>query len=1282
MIPAETEGLPEIHQVFTGSNTSIEYSPDLPITEKRALITAAIQEHQVLVVTGETGSGKSTQLPKMCLEAGRGIKGVIGCTQPRRIAAVTLAARVAQELSSFHPGLVGYKIRFQDRTAPGTRIKFMTDGILLAEAQRDRLFRSYDTLIIDEAHERTLNIDFILGLLKKILPRRPELKVLIASATLDPERFSKAFGNAPIIEVSGRTYPVDVWYQPFEVSEDEDDLGYIDQAVAAVDLIKSDRSHGGAGDILVFMPTETDIRETVQRLEDKRYFNTIVLPLFGRMAAGDQQRIFQQTREEKIIVATNVAETSITIPRIKYVVDTGLARISQYNPRSRTQSLPVAPISQASAEQRKGRCGRVEAGICIRLFSREDFLSRPLYTAPEIQRSNLAEVILRMLFLRLGDIQDFPFLDPPSPSAIKDAFGILRELGAVDDHRRLTPLGRMMAKFPLDPRLSRMLVEARRLGALNELVILVAALSIPDPRERPFEQEKKADAIHALFQDRRSDFVTLLKIWHAFHQTPLHNLHRGEIDSQCSTPTPAISPSRSRMRRFCRDHYLSYRRMREWQDIHAEIWEILDEFEGFVANTTPAGYEAVHRALLSGYLSHIARKKEKNLYIGSKDRQVMLFPGSGLFNRGGDWIMSAELVQTSRLFARTAAVIEPEWIEELGSHLCRRVYSEPHWEKNRGQVVAYERVVLYGLTVVERRKVNYGRIKPEEAHEIFIRDGLVQRELPGKNPFLDHNRKLIERLEEWENRTRRRDLLVNEESIFRFYHERLPGICDAASMNKLIKDRGGDDFLRMTEADLVESLPDLDFRERFPDRLCFGDVELPLKYAFQPGSEQDGVTVTIPVHLLCAIGPEPFQWLVPGLIEEKILFLLKALPKTFRRHMVPIGATAQTIARSLPFGRGELFGELCRFISEWKGVQLNPGCWQSQTLPAHLQMRFEIIAPDGHLLGSGRNLEELRSLAGSAHEDRLWQEARLKWEKTGLTSWDFGDLPEKIPIGKDVLGVMRHAYIGLAAEGGSVAIRLFGSAEEAMKSTQSGLMLLYQLTFETELRQFAKSWVFPGDFATKIFFVGKLQEANRALQGYLLRELFQIHGPLWPNRELFLKTSQQVKGRIGTLAQEMIEEVKKVVIEREVVRSSVKRFQKLAVNNRSVLERMEVMSGELEKMVPPDFLDRFRRERIKALPRHLKGLGIRIERAYAAPEKDRSKSEELSSVLKRYEDIKQGLPPELSPAILALLEETHEILEEYKISVFAPEMKTLLKVSPKRVEEKFRQLLQHMETES
>jgi ATP-dependent helicase HrpA len=1252
----------------------ISYPPDLPIIEKREEIIQAISNNQVLIITGETGSGKSTQLPKMCIEAGRGAKGFIGCTQPRRIAAITLANRVSEELKGVGSAWVGYKIRFQDRTARSTRIKFMTDGILLAEAQKDRLFGAYDTLIIDEAHERSINIDFILGLIKKILPRRPDLKVIVTSATLDPEKFSQAFDQAPILEVSGRTYPVEVWHRPPETPQEEDDASYIDQAVAAVDLLKAGHEVGNRGDILIFMPTESDIRETVQRLEDKHYLRTIVLPLFGRMATTDQQRIFQLTSEEKIVVATNVAETSITIPRIRYVIDSGFARIAQYNPRSRTRSLPIVPISQASADQRRGRCGRVEAGVCVRLYSKEDYLARPLFTPPEILRSNLAEVILRMLFLRLGSIQDFPFLDPPSPAAIKDAFGILKELGAIDEHRRLTSTGSLMARLPLDPRLARMLIEARNQRALIELVILASVLSIQDPRERPLDQEQQADQAHARFRDARSDFVTLLRIWQAFHQKENSKEVR---EAQPGTIEPSVHnsdsqlPTRSQMRKFCRDHFLSYRRMREWRDIHDEVWSMLEELEGFERNSTPASYEAIHRALLSGYLSHIARKKEKNLYLGSKNRQLMLFPGSALFNRGGAWTMAAEQVQTSRLYARTVAAVEPEWIEELGRHLCRSVYFEPHWEKARGQVVAYERVILYGLTLVDRRKVDYSRVNPHEAREIFIRSALVAGELSGRYVFLDHNRKLIARIEDLENKTRRRDLLVDEEAIFRFYDQRVPNIADAASLRKCFKEWSGDHFLRMTEADLLETSPGLEIQEQFPNSLPVGDLELPLRYVFHPGAEDDGVTVTVPMHVLPTLSAARFEWLVPGLLPEKILLLLKALPKSLRRHLVPVVTTAEGLMQFLAGREGSLEVQLSRGIDDLTGIQVPVSCWDQKSLPLHLQMRFEVTGPEGNLLGSGRNLIELRSLAGHRLDDGLWEQARKTWEKEGLTAWDFGELPRCIELGKDALGLTVNAYPGLVAEGQTAALRLFGSPDAAREASVNGLLLLYQWVFAAELKQPRRDWVFPHDLAAKVFFMGNRQEAMHSLQLYILREIFDLRAPQWPDYRHFLAARERLQGRIGLLSQEMLNEVFDAIRERHASSACLQRLVRLSGKNQAFPRQLNIILRELDELVPADFLVTYGREQIRQLPRYLKALKIRAERAYAAPEKDRLKAEQVASFRERYEQLKQEVMMQPNAERLCFLDELRWMLEELKLSLFAPEIKARLRISPKRLEEKF-----------
>lgn len=1238
------------HRENLDSVPALHYPPELPISERREEIVRAICEHQVVVITGETGSGKSTQIPKMCLEAGRGRDRLIGCTQPRRIAAVTLAQRVMEELGSPGPRLVGYKIRFQDRTARTTRIKFMTDGILLAEAQRDHRFHAYDTIIVDEAHERTLNIDFLLGLLLRLLPSRPDLKVIVTSATIDPEKFSRAFGNAPIIEVSGRMYPVDVRYRPLEEAAQGEDATLVDQAVAAVDELKG-RTERRGGDILVFMPTESDIREAVQRFEERRYFNTLVHPLFGRMAASDQQRVFRATSEEKIIVATNVAETSLTIPGIRYVVDTGLARMAQYNARTRTQGLPVCRVSRASADQRKGRCGRVEAGVCIRLYSGEDYESRPEFTPPEILRSNLADVILRMLYLRLGNIQDFPFLDPPSPAAVKDGFGVLQELGAVDAQRRLTPLGRTMARLPIDPRLARMLIEARREGALRELVVLAAALSVQDPRERPLEQEAQADQAHAVFKDPRSDFLTLLKIWRACFEDP------------------AKPSSQSQLRRFCRERYLSLRRVREWKDIHDELLQILDEMGGFHHNEAPPDYDAIHRSLLSGYLSHIGMRKEKNLYMAAKNRQVMIFPGSGLFSKAGAWIAAAELVQTSRLFARTVANVEPEWIEQLGRHLCRSSYSEPHWEKNRGQVVAFERVTLYGLPIVERRKVNYGRVSLQEARAIFIRSALVEGDVAGRYGFLEHNRRLIERIEELESKTRRRDLLVDEEALTRFYEERLPPIADVRSLDKFIKDAGGDAVLRMSERDLLRAEPDFNALEQFPDRLAIDDFELPLRYHFHPGEEDDGVTAVVPIHALNRVSTAALEWLVPGLLEELVLTLIKGLPKGLRRQLVPVGETARRVCGMLPFRTGRLGPALSRCLAEMVSLVVPQEAWCLEALPPHLRMRCEVVGPDGRVLGSGRDLDALRALSAEAHEDRLWEGARKQWEKQDLPLWDFGDLPERIAIGRDALGIDRWAYPALVLDGGKLGVRLHKDAAGAARINRGTLLELYQLAFAAELKQLRRAWVVPASPPSAVFFLGGRDKANQALQTYVLSELFDLRDPQPPDRRKYQAMVERYKGRLGEAGQELVEEVLRAIGAREEARAALARFRGMAGGNRAVLERLEALDAELEALAPPDFFTRYRREEIARLAPYLNALRLRAERVYAAPERDRMKALEVESHVNRHRGLLENLAAGGNEETARFAARYRWLIEDLKVKVFAPEIRTTGRVSSKRLDE-------------
>ena len=914
---------------------NFSYNKALPITAKKDEIIRAISRHPVVIVSGETGSGKTTQLPKFCLAAGRGMDGIIGHTQPRRIAAMTVARRIAEEFGQELGRAVGYKIRFKDRTSKDAYLKIMTDGILLAETQSDRYLRAYDTIIVDEAHERSLNIDFILGILQTLLKRRDDLKLIVTSATIDTEKFSKAFGDAPVIEVSGRMYPVDVRYQlPEFPAEENGELTHVELAAHSVNQLLKESSRG---DILVFMPSEQDIRDTCELIEASGPKNSRILPLYARLTAAEQTRVFARSSARKIIVATNVAETSITIPGIRCVVDSGLARISRYSPRSRTTSLPVMPISRSSADQRKGRCGRLQNGVCVRLFTEDDYRSRPLYTRPEILRANLAEVILRMIALKLGDITDFPFIDPPDLKSINDGFNLLYELGAIKTRHKaqdelteikstksisagrveLTDKGRLMAKIPLDPRLSRMLLEANDEGCIDQIAVIAAVLSIRDPRERPLEKTAAADQMHARFDDPFSDFTTLLNIWNRYHHVR------------------QTKKSTNQLKRFCRQHFLSYNRMREWCDIHSQIRAILKEFglpvahrrgraqtENLNLDKTQPLYQQIHKSILSGFLSNIAEKKEKNFFRATKSREVMVFPGSGLFDKAGRWIVAAEMVETSRLFARTVANIDSEWLEALGGDLCKRTYLSPHWERNRGEVVAAEQVSLFGLIIISQQPVSYGPISPDEATDIFIRSAIIKGDLKKPFAFMNHNLSLIDGIKGIEDRLRRRDVLISEEDLFVFYREKLGRIYSAPMLSKTIKKRGGDRFLRLNKQDLMNYDPDTGELSRYPLSTKIDGQAFEYTYHFRPGEDDDGVTIKVPISLTPAVSNENIDWLVPGHFKEKVEILIKGLPKTYRKKLVPVKETVEIISRDMPRLKGSLFAALGEFILQRFGVDV------------------------------------------------------------------------------------------------------------------------------------------------------------------------------------------------------------------------------------------------------------------------------------------------------------------------------------------------------------------------
>ncbi|MEP4394079.1 ATP-dependent RNA helicase HrpA, partial [Marinobacter sp.] len=904
------------------------FPSSLPVSERVDDIREAIEQNQVVIIAGETGSGKTTQIPKICMNSGRGIRGLIGHTQPRRIAARTVAGRIAEELGEQTGGQVGYQVRFTDTTSDQSRVKVMTDGILLSEVQHDRFLDRYDTLIIDEAHERSLNIDFLMGYLRQLLPKRPDLKVIITSATIEVERFSEFFSGAPVIEVSGRTYPVDVRYRPLTGDEDDRDQGWTDGVLRAMEEIEQHEraEKQPPGDVLVFLPGEREIRSLSKVLRHAELRHTEVLPLYSRLSNQEQNRIFQGHRGRRIVLSTNVAETSLTVPGIRYVIDTGVARISRYSVRSKIQRLPIEPVSQASANQRAGRCGRVAPGICFRLYEETDFINRPEYTDPEILRTNLASVILQMTTSGLGDIRHFPFLEPPDRRLINDGYKLLEELGAVDDKRRLTNLGRTMARLPLDPRLARMLVTSSEQGSLAETLVIIAGLSVQDPRERPQDKQQAADQAHAPFNDKESDFLTLLNIWNFYEE------QRQEL-------------SQNQLKKVCQKSFLSWMRMREWRDIHRQLTLICRE-QKLKLNRDAASYESLHKAILAGLLGQVAVKLEKKEYLATRNRKVMIFPGSKVSKTGPKWIVAAEIVETSRVFARVVAKIEPEWIEPLAGHVVKHHFFEPHWEQKRGQVMGYEKVSLYGLDIIAKRRIPYSKVDPEECRNLFIRRALVEGDYQSKAPFIARNRELLDTVENLERKTRRRDLLVEDEVLVAFYDQRLPAdIVSGRHFESWWKQLSADQLrdMELTEADILQRPVDEQAGSLYPDYLEWEGVRYPLSYEFEPTSERDGVTLQAPVMALKQLPARRLEWLVPGLLREKCIALVKGLPKALRRNFVPVPDFVDAALENLQASNEPLALQLGEQLRRMTGVRIDADAWPQEDLPKHLRMNLRVV---------------------------------------------------------------------------------------------------------------------------------------------------------------------------------------------------------------------------------------------------------------------------------------------------------------------------------------------------
>ena len=1269
------------------------YNHALPILAKKDQIIASISKNQVIIISGETGSGKTTQIPKFCLAAGRGIDGKIGCTQPRRIAAVTVSRRIAEELGEALGRSVGYKIRFKDKTSPNAFIKIMTDGILLAETQSDTYLNEYDTLIVDEAHERSLNIDFILGILKTLLKRRKDLKLIITSATIDTEKFSKAFDNAPVIEVSGRMYPVEVEYSPMETtSEENDDPTHIEMAVRVMDRLLNETL---TGDILVFMPTEQDIRETCELIKGRKYKNTVIFPLFARLAASEQSQVFSNVSARKIIVATNIAETSLTIPGIKYVIDSGLARTSRYTPKSRITALPVTAISKSSADQRKGRCGRVENGVCIRLYSEEDFEDRPLFTRPEILRANLAEVILRMTALKLGDISDFPFIDKPASKSIQDGLDLLYELGAIvpESNQKtkkkqkrllLSEKGRLMARLPVDPRLSRMLMEAQIQGCLKEMAVIASALSIQDPRERPAEKAQAADRVQKVFHDPSSDFITLLNIWKNYHRTWQKEKTTGGL------------------KRFCKTHFLSFRKMREWRDIHAQLSEILKEYglennthqpentrvandtspqnpdaESFVKDMgfTPL-YTTIHKSILSGFLSNIAMKKEENIFHGTKGKEVMIFPGSALFNRSKTWIVAAELVETSRLFARTCANIDSAWLEKLGGNLCKYTYLHPHWEKKRGEVVASEQVSLFGLIIIPRRSVSYGRIDPDHAAEIFIQNALIEGDVQKKLPFMLHNQDLIDDVKNMEDRVRRRDILVGDADLFEFYRKRLRGCYDIKTLTRLLKQKEQDHFLRMKPEDIARYRPDEKELFQFPSSIDLGDRSFDCTYRFEPGEPDDGVTISIPSSSAYSVPPETIDWPVPGLYREKITALVKGLPKTFRKKLVPVSNTVDIIVEEMPKTQSALITALGNFIYTRFGVDIPASAWQDDRLPDHLKMRVSITGPNGEEISSGRSPTILsRSIPTTAEtgESKEMESARKNWERTGITRWDFPDLPESIEIsGKN--GTQWAVYPGLQTADGkekSVNLRLFQNIENALESHKKGIVALFSFYFSKDLKFLKKTLVLPKNMQKKADYFGGAKRFEGRMYRRMIHRLFHRN---IRSKATFYAHAESVAPIILPKGRKLANLSLSVLGAYHETRTVFYNLETVHSNNSGVLEFLKGLRTELSKLVPDTFMDLYDMNRLIHLPRYIKAGAIRAERALVNFEKDQAKAQEIEIFTHSLNTLLQGLSPAVSERKKSAVEAYFWLIEEYKVSVFAQELKTPVRVSRKRLEEKLRKI--------
>ena len=1283
----------------------IAFPESLPVSARRDEIARALQQHPVVIVCGETGSGKTTQLPKIALQLGRGLgaggKGLIGHTQPRRIAASSVAKRIAQELDSPLGEVVGFKVRFQDRLQSGASVKLMTDGILLAETQSDPLLNAYDTLIVDEAHERSLNIDFLLGHLRQILARRPDLKLIVTSATIDAERFAAHFagaqGPAPVIQVSGRLFPVEIRWRPFE---DNRQYGLDDAIADAIDELWRE---GGAGDVLVFLPGEREIRDAADHL--RQHFAKAqrggpapeVLPLFARLSQAEQDRVFEVGNGRRIVLATNVAETSLTVPGIRYVVDSGLARVKRYSYRSKVEQLQIEPISQAAANQRAGRCGRVADGICIRLYDEAGFAARPKFTDPEVLRSSLAGVILRMKSLRLGAVEDFPFLEAPPRKAIADGYALLAELGAVDEGNELTATGQSLARLPLDPRVGRMILEARDRQALHEVLIIAAALSGQDVRDRPLEQQQAADEKHKLFDDEKSEFMGTLKLWHWIEQGRGVHGHAGQKHE--ATDRHKLSNRQQEQR--LREQFISPRRVREWRDIHSQLHTVVAE-HGWRLNGTPATYEQIHLSMLAGLLGNVGVKAEDDdFYLGARGIRFWRHPGVNLSKRPGRWIVAAELVETTRLYGRGLAGIEPHWLPLIGGHLLKKQLLEPHWERKAAEVVALERATLYGLVVYANRRVNFGRVDPIAAREIFIRHALVDGDWDTKLPFLAHNRKLISQVQELEHKSRRQDVLVDDALIFAFYDQQLPAdVCSGASLERWFRDevKRQPKLLQLSREELMRHEAAGITTEAFPKLVRLGGVDCAASYLHEPGDERDGLTVTVPIYALNQVADERCEWLVPGMLAPKVLALLKSLPGKPRARLQPLAETAESFVREVPFGQGSLTDALLEAVRARTQLPLQRADFKLDMVPAHLFMNLRIVDEHGRQLGMGRHLAALKAELGTQARSAFQALAALKrpspaplapaapnkaGEGLGVqatvtvrvhksaasieakaperyTAWSFGELPELMELRQGAQTLI--GFPALIDKGAHVEIEVFDEPEVAIARHRAGLRRLVALHIKEPMKYLEKNIPDLQRLGALYMGLGTLEELRQQIVDVALDRAF-LAEPLPTDAQGFEARVAEGRTRLNLIAQEVARLVGAVLTEHAAASRKLK-------DSRPPKDVAEDIAAQLQRLVGKRFVVDTPYAQLQHLPRYLKGITLRLDKLKADPARDAARMTEARIAEARW--LKRVV--EMKGRRDARLDEYRWLLEELRVSLFAQELRTPQPVSSKRLDKAWSQL--------